>query len=216
MNGPALLPDVSLSEQVYTELKSRLMLGAYRPGDRLSMRRLATEFGTSAMPVREALKRLASERVLESAAAKAFNVPRLSDKRAADLFVLRALLEGAALEAAFDCLRAGPLDEFAALCDRMDAHLKLGDFAAYTVDNRRFHFLIYGQADNADMVSMIEQLWMQTGPSLSRGLGLSGASVMGWNAEHKRLVKALSNGDFAQAVATLRADIEWGADFYRA
>ena len=89
--------DRSLSEDIYATLKERLMLGHYQPGDRLSMRKLASEFGTSPMPVREALKHLASENVIESAAAKAFHIPSLSDKRAADLFDLRALLDRGAI-----------------------------------------------------------------------------------------------------------------------
>ena len=162
--------DHSLSDGIYRELKSRLMLGTYLPGDRLSMRKLAKEFNTSSMPVREALKRLTSERAIVSAAAKAYNVPKLSDKRAADLFVLRGLLEVAAVEAAFNALTPEILTELSGLCDRMGAHLKLRDFSAYMTDNYRFHFLIYGHAGNLDMVFMIEQLWMQTGPSLHLSL----------------------------------------------
>ena len=134
------LKDQSLSDRIYEELKSRLMLGAYLPGEKLSMRKLALEFGTSPMPVREALKRLASERAIESEAAKAYNVPKLSDKRAADLFVLRGLLEVAAVEAAFPALTPDIITELSGLRDRMGAHLKLHDFPAYMTDNYRFHF----------------------------------------------------------------------------
>jgi DNA-binding transcriptional regulator YhcF (GntR family) len=50
--------DRSLSDEIYDKLKKRLILGQYLPGDRLSMRKLADEFGTSTMSVREALKQL--------------------------------------------------------------------------------------------------------------------------------------------------------------
>jgi len=209
------LKDVSLSDEIYAELKNRLILGRYSPGDRLSMRKLAAEFGTSAMPVREALKRLSSEQVIESAAAKAFNVPSLSSKRAAGLFDLRALLESAAVEAAHAYLTPELLDELEALCERIDAHLKLRDFAAYMVDNRRFHFLLYRLADNPDLISMIEQLWMKTGPSLFHGLQEGGAAKLDWNADHKRLCIAMREGRVADFGAIMRADVEWGAEFYR-
>lgn len=216
MSEAATFKDPSLSDGIYGDLKSRLMLGHYLPGDRLSMRKLAVEFGTSAMPVREALKRLASERVIESAAARAFNVPDLDDGRASDLFMLRALLEGAAVEAAYPKLGPDTLNRLEALCDRMDAHLRLCDFTAYMIDNHRFHFLIYRTADNSDLVSMIEQLWMQTGPSLHRGLMRSGGIGTGWNADHKRLLTALRAGDAAALAGIMRADVEWGAELYRA
>jgi len=203
--------DGSLSDSIYSELKMRLVFGHYAPGDRLSMRKLAAEFGTSPMPVREALKRLASERVIESAAAKAFNIPKLSDKRAADLFDLRALLEGAAIDAACNHVTPELLDELDALCARMDAHLKLRDVKAYLVDNHRFHFLLYQLVGNEEMTSMIEQLWMQTGPPLSVGVRDDDA----WNAEHKRLVHALREGETDGLGNIMRADISWGARFYR-
>ena len=207
--------EMSLSESIYATLKHRLMLGHYFPGDRLSMRRLAAEFGTSPMPVREALKHLASERVIESAAAKAFHVPDLGDKRAADLFDLRALLECAAMDSVSHRISAQLVEELAALNERMDAHLMLRDFAAYMSDNHRFHFLIYRLADNPDMVAMIEQLWMKTGPSLHFGLCNADIVNLEWNADHKRLVAAMRVGDPAAYSQVLRADILWGAEFYR-
>lgn len=215
MNDSAPLKDPSLSATIYSELKKRLMLGTYLPGDRLSMRKLASEFGTSPMPVREALKRLTSEHAIESEAAKAYRVPLLSDKRAADLFELRALLESAAIKAAFPVLPA-TLPQLSALRDRMEAHLRLGDFPAYMADNHRFHFLIYAQADNPDMVFMIEQLWMQTGPSLHNGLQRSGSEVLAWNTEHSSIIDAIERGASEDVSRIMCADVEWGANFYRA
>ncbi|WP_306114238.1 GntR family transcriptional regulator [Roseovarius sp. MMSF_3305] len=215
MNGAIIQKETSLSDGIYAELKNRLILGYYRPGDRLSMRKLAVEFGTSPMPVREALKRLASEHAIESAAAKAFNVPRLSDKRAADLFDLRALLESAAVEAAHRAMTPDMLDELSALCERMDAHLKLRDFRAYMADNYRFHFLLYRKADNPDMVAMIEQLWMKSGPSLYQGFEKSDVANLDWNLGHKQLLDAIRHGHVSDFGAIMRKDIGWGAEFYR-
>lgn len=205
----------SLSETIYATLKQRLMLGEYKPGDRLSMRKLASEFGTSPMPVREALKHLASECVIDSAAAKAFHVPDLDCKRAADLFELRALLEGAAIGAVRSKIGPNLIGELAALSERMDAHLKLCDFSAYIVDNQRFHFLIYRLADNPDMIAMIEQLWMKTGPSLRVSLQNANTDILDWNTEHKRLVAAMQAGHVEDFVPMLRADVMWGSDFFR-
>lgn len=179
------------------------------------MRTLAVEFGTSTMPVREALKRLASESGIQRAAAKAFNVPSLSDKRAADLFELRALLESAAVEAAHNELTSDMLDELSALCERRDAHLKLRDFRAYTADNHRFHFLLYRKADNPDMVSMIEQFWMKFGPSLYLGLQQSITADPDWNTGHKQLVEAIRDGRVNDFASIVRAEFDWGAAFYR-
>lgn len=215
MIGTIKASETSLSEGIYATLKERLMLGQYMPGTRLSMRKLAVEFGTSTMPVREALKHLASERVIDSAAAKAFHVPSLTSKRAADLFDLRALLECAAMDAVKTLVTPKLVDELAALSERMDAHLKLREYSGYIIDNQRFHFLIYRLAANPDMIAMIEQLWMKTGPSLSLGLKNSEEVNLDWNADHKRLVDAMRAGQIENYANLLRADINWGAEFYR-
>ena len=215
MTDATPLKDPSLSDKVYAELKHRLMLGKVHPGQKLSMRKLAAEFGTSPMPVREALKRLASEHALESEAAKAFNVPDLSAKRAADLFELRALLEGSAARAALPRLTKARLTKLTKLNARISKHLTTQDAAAYMADNHLFHFTIYGRADNPDMVFMIEQLWMQTGPSLRLGLERRTDTAPQWNAEHTPLLEALHAGDADAVERSMQNDIAWGAEFYR-
>lgn len=83
-----------MSERVYQQLKWPLIVGEFAPDAKLSIRKVAEAFGTSAMPVREALKRLATERALVSRANRLFRVPRLAPKRVSELFFLRANLEG--------------------------------------------------------------------------------------------------------------------------
>ena len=70
------------------------------PGEGLSIRKVAEEYKVSAMPVREALRQLALEQALISAAKKAYRVPDLTAGQAADLFFVRSILEGAAAEIA--------------------------------------------------------------------------------------------------------------------
>ena len=62
------LAQTPLSDQIYQNLKWSLTIGEYEPGSALSIRKVAKKMGTSAMPVREALTRLASEQLLQSAA----------------------------------------------------------------------------------------------------------------------------------------------------
>lgn len=215
MTDATLLKDPSLSDRIYADLKRRLMLGAVRPGQKLSMRKLAAEFGTSPMPVREALKRLASERALESEAAKAFNVPDLSAKRAADLFDMRALLEGAAARAAVPRLTKAHIKTLTRLNARISKHLSARDALTYTTENYQFHFTIYWQSDNPDLLYMIEQLWTLTGPSLRVGLERSIDTALIWNSGHSPLLEALHAGNADMVERCMQADIAWGAEFYR-
>lgn len=90
----------SLNASVYADLRVKLITGVLKPAEAVSIRKLAKSYGVSTMPVREALRQLASEGALNSAARKTFRVPDLTTKEASNLFFVRGVLEGAAAEIA--------------------------------------------------------------------------------------------------------------------
>lgn len=205
--------DPTQAEVVYGSLKNDLMIGVLLPSRKLSIRSMAEDMGTGTAPVREALKRLASERVLEGGAKRSYTVPDLNDSRAVDLFNLRALLE---CEAAVLALpRFGPtfLPALRAVAERMGTALTGEILDDYMEENRKFHFLIYDQCANSDMVSIIEQLWMQTGPSLRRGISTA-AFDSSWNRHHLDIITALEARDAASLRREMLRDIVWGAEHY--
>jgi DNA-binding GntR family transcriptional regulator len=201
------------AEELYVRLKFELMTGALLPGQKLSIRSLSGETGAGASPVREALKRLASERALEGGAKRSYVVPNLSDRRAVDLFNLRALLECEAAALALPRFAPTLLPDLRTAMGAMDAALRTGDLDAYMRRNRTFHFLIYEQCGNADMVAMIEQLWMQTGPSLRRGTQAD-AYDLSWNRQHGNIIGALEARDTTSLRREMLRDIGWGAEHY--
>src|SRR3954470_18965844 len=85
-----------LQNQVFERLRRGLMVGAFVPGQVMSLRKLANGFGTSPMPIREALTRLVVVNALEETTNGSVCVPRLTSGRLAELFSVRELLEGAA------------------------------------------------------------------------------------------------------------------------
>ena len=99
-----------LNAQIYQRLRWALIVGDYEPGDRMSIRSIATELESGLMPVREALKRLASERALSSATKRSFRVTELQPGQASELFFVRARLEGVATELATPMMTEGQVD----------------------------------------------------------------------------------------------------------
>ena len=196
------------AEAVYRQLKTTLMTGARLPGERLSIRKLAEELGAGTSPVREALKRLASERVLVSSLKRSYAVPILDRKRAADLFNLRALLECEAAAQAIEGMDAATISALEEAIARMQEAVLQGRHDAYTTENHGFHFLIYNRCGNPDMIAVIEQLWMQTGPSLRRGLETTRPDPE-WRQAHDMVVRALHDGDPDALRACLLRDIRW-------
>src|SRR6202045_5255261 len=84
----------SLHDQVVTELRQAILSGRLKPGERLVEGRLADELGVSRNPVREAIRVLASEGLVDVAARRGASVAVMSDQEARETIEVRALLEG--------------------------------------------------------------------------------------------------------------------------
>ena len=114
--GLARIARETIQERVYSSLRDQLMRGGFEPGQKLKIADLAEAFGTSAMPVREALNRLAVERALETLPSRTVRVPALSRAALQDLRETRFAIEGLAISRA-----ASPLSTTGttrpALCD---------------------------------------------------------------------------------------------------
>ena len=207
--------DESLSDQVYQHLRWALILGDFAPGDGISIRRAAAELGTSMTPVREALKRLASERALTSSANRSFRVPVLEPKRIADLFFVRSCLEAVATELATPKLTAAQIRRLDELATLMDQDIGAGDLRQYLSRNYSFHFTIYTAAGNGELVSVIEGLWAQTGPFLAAGVWRVGMTE-DWRTRHGEIAQAIRARDAAEARRLIELDIGWGTQVFQA
>jgi hypothetical protein len=95
--GLARIERETVQERVYGVLRDRLMRGGFEPGQKLKIAELASALGTSAMPVREALNRLAAERAIESLPNRSVRVPALSRDALQDLMETRFAVEGLAV-----------------------------------------------------------------------------------------------------------------------
>jgi hypothetical protein len=85
------------AERVYDSLKRSLATGSFAPGARLEPARLALELSSSATPIRDALNRLAGERLIETRASEGFHVPALNEIGLRDLYRWNEVLARTAL-----------------------------------------------------------------------------------------------------------------------
>ncbi len=202
-----------LNDQIYQKLRWSLTVGDYQPGDTLSIRSLAQVLGTSAMPVREALKRLVSDRALEVSNNRAFRVPVMKPKRVSDLFMIRSNLEGLATAMATPLLPPAQIDRLDDLARKLDADVAAKRADDYLAGNYNFHFTIYTTAGNPDLVSIIEGLWVQTGPFLSKGVRELGLAP-DWRTLHGEIAAAIRTRDAGLARALIEKDIGWGTHHF--
>jgi DNA-binding GntR family transcriptional regulator len=208
---------VTLADTVYRDLKELLLAGRAAPGERFTLRGLAGAIGTSAMPVREAVSRLAAENALEVLPNRAVRVPLMSRARFEELRLIRSSLEGLAAETAAVNADAADLEEIFR-CERAFAAERdkpRPDGAAAMHFNKDLHFALYRAARLPTLFTMIESLWLQIGPVLNLDFQAGPERVREGEAHihHAALVEAMRRRDGTAAREALLADIWSAGDF---
>lgn len=159
LKSPALL-----QEQVYRQVTHQLVTGRLRPGQKLVIRTLSHAMGTSPMPVRDALQRLAAQGVLIGK--RSLEVPVLSEQEVADILAIRLKLEELAaeraIERATDAQLRGMEKHYKALEDAVQGN-RPHDFLQC---NALFHLHIAELAHSPSLYSTIEPLWLKLGPAI--------------------------------------------------
>ncbi len=207
----------TLADQVYGDLKELLLAGRAAPGERFTLRGLASAIGTSAMPVREAVSRLVAENALEVLPNRAVRVPLMSRARFKELRLIRASLEGlaaatAATEASDQEIAEVRHFERLFAAERDKSH---PDGAGAMRHNKNLHFALYRAAHLPTLFQMIEGLWLQIGPVLNLDFCAGPDRVHQGEAylHHAALIAALEARDADAARAALVADIWSAGDF---
>jgi DNA-binding GntR family transcriptional regulator len=205
--GLARIARETVQQRVYSALRDQLMRGGFEPGQKLKIAELAEAFGTSAMPVRDALNRLTVERALETLPSRTVRVPALSKDALQDLRETRFAIEGLAISRA----ASNMTDESLMMLQRLIAAQSETDEEHVSEEsaeqNQAFHFAIYRQSGSTVLLPIIESLWLQFGPYLREASELfDGGDGRGTNF-HLGMLEALSRGDAVAARAALEADI---------
>jgi DNA-binding GntR family transcriptional regulator len=197
----------TVNERVYGALRDRLMRGGFEPGQKLKIAELAEAFGTSGMPVRDALNRLTVERALETLPSRTVRVPALSKCALQDLREARFAIEGLAIARAAANMTPKSLATLERLIEAQ-VETDAGHFSELSAEqNRAFHFALYRQSGSAVLLPIIESLWLQFGPYLRQASErFDGGEGRGTNF-HVAILDALARGDGVAARAALEADI---------
>ena len=194
----------TLNDRVYRELKNSIMTGAFKPGAELTLRSVAEALGTSFMPVRDAMRRLVTERGLEMRPSRMIAIPVLTAQEFLDLRRVRVLLEGEAVALAAERISERQLANVRSILKRLGS-LNSEQRSQFWALNLKLHFAIYEVGASPLLLSIIESLWLQLGPLLAR-VPLSRA-VKDSVDPHQLLVRALEQHDPKAARGALEADL---------
>ncbi len=203
MPGFKVLAPPSLAESVVGELRDGISAGRLKPGDRLIEADLASSMGISRAPVREALRRLEFEGLVEGRARRGFVVRRLSTPELIELYDLRVLLEPVLARCAAACIDAEGSASLRAIVERMRQAARRGEWMDVVNCDREFHARV-GQLANRPMTA---QIFDHLNEQVRRFTALMVSSYTDIELmvdEHDVLLAALASGDPDRAADEMR------------
>jgi DNA-binding GntR family transcriptional regulator len=199
-------------DRAYRSLLELILAGSLDPSEPLSERGLAETLEVGRTPVREALRDLARDGILEVRPARGTYLRPLSAVDVREIYEVRVALEGLAAELA---ARRGPTPELAAyglvfrdMLARPDAH----DVADVYETGARFHLDVFRAAGNRQLLALYEPLRLRFRVALALPRFFDPDRVRESVAEHLAILDAIAARDAALAQRLIRAHLERGAD----
>lgn len=164
LNGPSKAGSANLTSIAYDSLKNAIFTNQLQPGDHLSENQVAQSLGMSRTPIREAIKVLASEGLVEIHNGVGIFVKQITTKEISDLFEVRAALECAALHTALERISDQELDvingKWMKLKRMIDAGSK-AELSCLLELDFQFHSLIVDRCRNDFLKQVIDGIRMK-------------------------------------------------------
>jgi DNA-binding GntR family transcriptional regulator len=197
------------SDFAYMRVRELILSGELEPGAVINQAVLARQIGISTTPLREALKRLKQQKLVELDAHRDARVTPLDAEEARDLLEMRRSLDPLAASLAADRRTKLDIAEMRSSLDGLDA-LPSNPTVQQLVAHRRFHAAIYRASHNALLVETLDGLWDTADRYRRHGLQVERSpEERALKArEHTLLFEAIVEGDGDTAADVMRTHIE--------
>jgi DNA-binding GntR family transcriptional regulator len=211
-NEPKSISPKQLRHWVADRLRAAIVEGKFKPGEWLRQERLAQEFGVSQMPVREALRTLAAEGLVEHIPYRGTRVIEFSPQDVADLYAHRAFLEAMAAHATARYITSEEIGKLQDLQDQMKKRLGPKNLTEYRELNRLFHQTIFKASRRNYLIRTLDQIWAAFPTMLWSDFIQTAKIPLPERAtdrqEHDAILAALEKRDADEAERLMRRHIE--------
>lgn len=194
--------DSSLRNKVFKYIKSNIISGTYQPGDTLLESKLAEDLGVSRTPIREAIRLLELEGLVEVTAKKGAVVLGISQKDVEDIYAIRQMVEGLAAKWAAERMTSAELRELQKTFELMEFYAQKQDLEEVADLDNKFHQLIYEASGSRILYLTLRNLHQYA--QLARMKSLSVRNRLPQTiAEHRAILEAFGAKDPAAAEKAL-------------
>ena len=185
---------VVAAASVCDRLRQDILAGAFPFGGRLKIDELSARYATSHMPIREALRQLQGEGLVNVEPNRGARVRAVDVEFVRDMFDLRIALEAMLARRAAERITPVQLETLARIEAELEAHAARADYAGVLAANQAFHATINDAAGNVEAIRMLERhwniiiaLWGRHGYGAERAAGVI--------SDHRQIIVALSERD---------------------
>jgi DNA-binding GntR family transcriptional regulator len=192
------------ADAVYSTLRHCIVLGDLAPGARLLSDGLATSLGVSRTPVREALRKLEAEGLVEASPRLGLVVREISETDLSEIFAVREALEAAAARLAAENGTSVEVANIRELLEDMDAASQRGELELFRDLTAEFHLSVCRASHNGRLFRMLKDLQDQVRHLKTSTLFIEGRALEALQ-EHRDLLAALEARDPERAEAIARA-----------
>ncbi|HEU4448584.1 MAG TPA: GntR family transcriptional regulator [Gaiellaceae bacterium] len=193
-------------------IREAIIDGRLPPGQRLKEEELARELGMSRTPVREALLMLESEGLVESIPRRGATVRSYAVDDLADVYQLRALLEGYAARRAATRISAEDVARLEASCERFDRLRAEDDLLDLVKENLLFHSVVLEAAESARLGTLVRKV-IEIPLVYKSFYWYSPEQKLISQHYHRQLARALATGDGERAELIMKEHVLEARDF---
>jgi DNA-binding GntR family transcriptional regulator len=190
-------------EQAANLIREAIAQGHLGPGTRIKITEAAERFGVGTMPVREALRKLEGEGLVNIAPNRGATVRAVDQKFVEDIYEVRTTLEVMTVAKCAQHMTLARLSTLEALVVRQRQALKSGDFAETMESSRLFHAMLLEIGGNLEAQRIFQRGW-EILHTLRMQLGYSQERMENMPVEYDYLVDALRRQDATRAEAVVR------------
>lgn len=197
----------SLRARVYNALRENILNGKYKAGENLIELRIADELNVSRTPVREAIRQLELEGLVESIPNKRVTVKGISTKDMEDIYRIRRVLEGLSARWAVEQIRDEEINDLQETFELMEFYTQKNDIDQIAKLNTRFHEIIFNATKSSILKHILKDFQFYVKWARHESLSIPGRMEEALK-EHLDILNAFKNRDADEAERYLTIHVE--------
>ena len=198
-----------LRDVVFNTLRDAILTGKLVPGERLMENQLADKLGVSRTPVREALRMLELENLVELVPRKGAQVLDMSEKDITNILEVRSALEGLATSVACKKMSKEDLQQLKNLEVDFEKAVADNDVEHFVDIDEDFHDLIFAATENDKLINIFRNLRIQLYRYRMAQAKNNETSMSTIVAHHRSIIRAIENHDAEEGATIAQGHIKY-------